>query len=173
MENNRSISEISIFSQDLIRFLGEKEIGVLIPYEDLSNVIGFDITDSKGRGYLETAKRRLLKDEGMVFETVRGMGIKLLSDEEIAKTTGKSYLKSVRSKGRKAKLKNQSVDYENLTTEAKIDHQCTMSILALMNHVTKRSSINEIKNKVEETTEQISQKETLKMLRKPLMNGDE
>lgn len=174
MENGKTINEISIFSQDLISFLGEKEVGELVTYEQLSSVVGFDIReDRKGWGYLGTARNRLLKDEKMVFDTIRNEGIVRLSDDQIAKTTGKKYLKSVRGKCRKAYQRNTSVDYDNLTNESKIDHQCTMTILALMNHVTDRKSVKKIENKVTETTQEISQKDALKMLRQPLMNGDE
>lgn len=169
----KTVNEISIYSQDLIRFLADKKVGEIILYEELSNIINFNVTEPKGRGYLETAKKRLLKDENIVFDTIRGEGIKRLSDEEIAKTTGKGYLKSVRAKGRKAYQKNKVVNYNALSDSAKIDHQCTMTILSLMNHVTDRKSIKKIEDKVKETNLEIDQKETLKMLRKPLMNGSE
>lgn len=168
-----TISEISVFSQNLINFLGEKEVGEVITYESLSEVIGFDVTESKGRGYLGTATKRLLKDEGKVFSCVRSIGVILLSDSEVVKTTSKGYLKSIRAKGRKAYAKSTTVEYESLTPDEKIDWNCTMSILALMNHVTKRRSIREIENKVRDTNLQIDQKETLRILRKPFMNGSE
>lgn len=170
---NLTINEISIYSQNLIEFIGNKQVGELITYEELSEVIDFDVTQNKGRGYLNTARNRLLKDSGIVIGTIRKEGVKIMSDEEIAKTVGKRYLKALRSKGRKAYHQNTSVDYTDLSPEAKIDHQCTMTILALMQHVTKRKSINKIENKIKETHVEISEKDVLKMLRKPLMNGDE
>ena len=169
----KSVNEISTYSIDLIEYLNAKQVGELVTYEELSELIGHDVTQSKGRGYLETAKRRLLKDHAIVFGTIRTEGIKRLSDEEIARTVGKRYIKAVRSKSRKAYDENTSVNFDSLTPDAKISHQCTMTILALMKHVTDRKSVKKIENKVKETYTQIDQKETLRMLRQPLMNGSE
>lgn len=169
----QTIHEISNHSVNLIELLVNKPVGELITYDSLSEVIGFDVTEARGRGYLETARRRLLKDHALVFGVIRGEGLKRLSDEEIARTVGKRYIKAVRSKSRKAYNENTSVDFDGLSPDAKVSHQCTMTILALMKHVTDRKSINKIQHKVKETFTEISQKDTLAMLRKPLMNGDE
>jgi hypothetical protein len=167
METVQTLHEISVHSENLISFLKDKQIGEVIPYEVLSELIDMDITSPTGRGYLNTAKRRLVKDEKMVFGTVRTVGIKLLSDEEVANTTGKSYIKSVRTKGRDAYHKNTSVEYEKLSGDAKINHQCTMTILALMNHVTSKRSLRQIENKVTETQIQIDQRQVLELLKSP------
>lgn len=167
------INEISIYSQQLIDLLGQKEINEVVSYEEMSNLIGVDIQSAKGRGYLSTARKRLLKDEKMVFGTIRKEGVKRLDDETVVKTAGRNYLTSMRKRGRVAYQKNTSVDYHALSDTGKIDHQCTMTILGLMNHITSRSSVHKIHQTVHEKQEEISQKETLRLLRQPLMNGSE
>lgn len=162
----RTIGEISIFSQQLIGILIEVETGVVVTYPELSEVIGVDVTSTKGRGYLETARKRLCKDHNIVFDTVRSVGIKRLSDEEIAKTTGESYIKSVRSKSRKTYDKINSADYHNLSKESKINYNSTMTVLALLNHVTNKKSLKRIEDKVQQTYKEIDQKEALRLLRR-------
>lgn len=157
--------EISIFSQELINCLSQVEINGVISYDDISNYIGVDVTKPKGRGYLNTARNRLLKDEQILFSPIRGIGLKRLADEEIANNIGKAYLKSIRNKTRKTYYENTSVDFNNLSSNARINHQCTLTMLALMKHVTDRKQLKKIENAVKERKVEIDTKRTLRLLK--------
>src|SRR5690606_7840323 len=75
-----TIAQKSIDAQIIERHLETAEVGQLVTYVELSQLVGRDV-QKKDRHLLETAKRALLR-RGMVFEAVRGEGVKRVTDDE-------------------------------------------------------------------------------------------
>lgn len=69
-------------TEALARFFAEMSIGQTVSIEDLSKAVGFVVTPALGS--YSSARRVAMKDSGVVIETVRGVGVKRLSGEEIA-----------------------------------------------------------------------------------------
>ncbi len=78
----RSINEISTDARILINVLEKrmiKEGDEFVSYEDLSKAIGRDVRNG-ARGILQTARRHIQGDHGVIIRSVRGEGIKKTSD---------------------------------------------------------------------------------------------
>jgi hypothetical protein len=161
----RSIAELSIYTQEIERKLLEVEVGETITYAELSEHIGLNVQEPNARGYLYSAMRRLLNNDQIVFDCVRGVGVKRLSDEEIAKGIGSKYLKSLRAKTKKANKKLTSIqDFENLSNEAKVSHNTALSFLGFFQHMTKNRNVRKIEDKVSERRQIMNFTETLRLM---------
>ena len=82
---NRTIGEMSDYSKFLVLRLRDAEIGETVTYDEMSASIHRN-TQHEARGNLDTARRRVMEDDGIVFGAVLNVGIKRLNDEEIVST---------------------------------------------------------------------------------------
>jgi hypothetical protein len=98
---------------------------------------------------------------------VRNEGLRLLSSEEIALTSGKTYIRQIRAKTAKAIDENTTVEYYSLSDRAKIAWNATMTVLGLFNHATKKETVKQIETAVTETKQKIDSLKTIELLKKP------
>lgn len=85
--------------------------GEIVSYRELAVIIGCDPQD-EGYRYVFNARRSLTRDNGYVFETHEGVGIKRLTDAEIAES--KARKKRIRTQGRLQLLEKGSADQSKL-----------------------------------------------------------
>lgn len=76
-----TIQQISIDTRAIIDRLAEAQVGEVITYQELTDLIGRDV-QTVARGNLRTAVLHFERD-GIIFGTVIGEGIKLLPDNEL------------------------------------------------------------------------------------------
>jgi hypothetical protein len=66
-----------------ILILSEADVGDTITYKELSRQLGVDVRE-KGRGYITRARAKLMREARIVFDPIPTVGLKRLSDAEIA-----------------------------------------------------------------------------------------
>ncbi len=143
-----SIQKLSIDSQLIAERLMQVEIGQLVTYEVLSEVIRQDATNDHGRGCIATARRMLQRDHQIVFGTVRGVGLKRLSDAEIVQT-GSHSVHRVRSAARRgAKMLTAVSDFDALAPADKLRHNATLSVLGAIEAISSAGAVKKVEQRV-------------------------
>lgn len=161
--SNRSIPGLSIDTktlEDRLRTLKEDET---ISYQDLTFLIGRDVTNG-ARSNLMSARSRLL-NEGIVIACVRGVGVKRINDtEKIGE--GLRYLKKIRRGARKtAKVVAAVENFDSLPKDLQVQHNLTMSVLGLVTHMTKSSTIKQLEGKIDQEKKALPVARTLEALK--------
>ena len=98
---DRTIPELSIDSKMLYDRLIKAEVGAVIPYRELTEVISRDV-QGPARGNMNTARHRALRHNGMVFEAVWKVGLKRLNDTEVV-AVGEASLGRIRRVARRGR----------------------------------------------------------------------
>ena len=156
---NKSIPEMSIDTKLILHRLQKAEIGDVITYKELSEIIGRDI-QAEARGCLLSAMRSCLAIE-RVFGTVRKVGIKRLTDRELA-GIGEGIRSHISRVARKAMKKMTLVSsFDSLSNEEKIRHNTSVSMLGAIGHITSSKAIRALENKVATTLEALPLQKTL------------
>lgn len=153
-EEKKGIKEINLESKLLFNRLKDANIGDVITYEELSEIIGVDVQGA-GRNYLNTARYMCEREKDKTFGTVINYGIKCLNDSEVVETavyavghikrTSKKYIK-------KLKCVN---DFGKLSNDDKIRFNAYASTLGVMASITRSANIKKIEAKVQETQERL------------------
>ena len=125
---DRTIPELSIDSKMLYDRLIKAEVGAVIPYRELTEVISRDV-QGPARGNMNTARHRALRHNGMVFEAVWKVGLKRLNETEVV-AVGEARLGRIRRVARRGLEKLGSVQkFDALPEAAKVKHNAAVSIL--------------------------------------------
>lgn len=139
----KTIPEISMETRMLRDKLSALKIGDVITYAELNELIGADVQDSS-RSHLASAIRGLLADKQMVFGTVRGHGVKRLTDVEIV-AIGDEVLPRLRRAAKRATRKLLAVaDFSALPNDLKLRHNAVVSSLATISFFSKDTRVKEI-----------------------------
>lgn len=143
----KAIAELSIDTQTLERRLLTVGVGETVSYDELSGLIGRDVQNG-ARGLLTTARRRLLKNNQMVFDAVANQGVKRLGDEAIA-SLGDPAINRIHNAARRGVQRITCVqDFDKLPNALKVKHNMSVSLLGAMAHMTRSSSIKKLETRV-------------------------
>ena len=110
-QKKRSIPELSVDTQELMRALDRLLPGETATYKSLSDIIGRDV-QGQARGLLNSARNILLREEGKVLECVQKVGIKLLTRLEVP-SVGRSTTARIRRMSQKTLRKLATVSGDN------------------------------------------------------------
>lgn len=163
---SKAIPSISIESQLLIDRLQKCSVGETATYDELSTVIGRNV-QREGRGPLTTAMNRLMRDDGRVFECVRGLGVKRLPDNEIL-DVGQCYIGRAHRaamRGHQKILCIKSDGYDSLSNEDKIKYNTSRSMLGVLEHITKPSKVKAIEGRVADAQSQLPPAKMLELFK--------
>lgn len=138
-EKKKVIPEASAETMILFARLQKAEVGNLVLYSELSELLGEPVDGSYGS--LQTARQKAIK-EGMVFECIRGEGIKRLADKEIVKCSSGATDK-VRRLARRERRKLQCVDIAKLNGDTG-EYLTNISMLGLLTEITKPAKVQAI-----------------------------
>ncbi len=156
----KGIAEISVDTLKLIERLQRIGVGEIITYETIADTIdGRDVRNG-AQGNLRTALKVLQRDHRMVFECVRTVGYKRLSDVDVVSTT-RAVLDRSRRSARRGFQRLTVVEFDGLPDEVKTQHQTYASALSMLHQVTKPSSIRKIEKRVQQSHETLSLAATL------------
>lgn len=155
----KTIPEISVDSQLLIKRLMGAKKGELISYDELSKLISGDV---RGHDYyaLARARHRVLKDERIVFAVVRGRGVRRIEDADHI-GIGEMATNKVRRISRRSAEKMMCADFDKLTRDQKVEFNTHISVLGALAMVTKGSSIKQVKAAVSVSNERLALGPTL------------
>jgi hypothetical protein len=134
----------------------EIEVGVVVDYATLSTIIGRDV-QTKGRGLLTTACWWLLRRDDILFEAVRGIGMRHMPPSETVKV-GQNAVKRMHRAARRGALKVASVGpdgYADLDAQEKIQHNILLSQLGAVRHFTGHHAQKRLATAIEKTQEQL------------------
>lgn len=152
----------SIDAQMIYERLEKTTVGEIVGYDELTALIGSDV-QLKGRGYMETARRMAMRDKGMVFGPIRGIGLKRLADTEIVRS-GQSYISKIRRHARRGMKVLVSVqDFDALPNDLKVRHNATASMLGAVAQFSGSTAQKRIEGAVEQAGNKISYARTLEL----------
>lgn len=148
-KTRRGIPELSVDTMAIYNALREMEIDEIITYEELSDLIGRDVSPN-GDAYScqASARRKCLADDGIVIECVRSVGVKRLNDEAVARTGDHSINRIKRESNRGLKRISSVQDFNSLSSEAKISHNAAFSVLGVLAHLTKANHVKKVERAV-------------------------
>jgi hypothetical protein len=135
----RIIGRASAETQALIKFLESAEVGKIITYREMEEACKIDLQTHPGP--LLTARRSLVKNKRMAFGTVRGIGIRLLDDEEVTET-GAGTIKKIRRAAHRGVNTLNCANLEKVTPEGKVRLITSKTVLSFMHHAGGRKTLN-------------------------------
>ncbi|MBE0568910.1 MAG: hypothetical protein IH577_04465 [Deltaproteobacteria bacterium] len=146
-KEGRIVKQMGIDAQVLIEKLRGVEVGAAVTYVQMSEWIGRDV---RGHGYgsLCTARNRLIRDEGIVFGTVIGVGLKRLDDAGKVSEAGE-HINAIRRAADRGLAVAKAAEYDALPEEAKKKYNATVSHLGVLRAVTTSAAQKRIVAKVE------------------------
>lgn len=159
-ETRKTIPEMSIDTRVCVNRLKEAKSGEVIPYKELSELIGRDVQNS-AYSVLFSARRIVERDYRIVFHPIRSIGLKRLDDTGIV-SVGESTLSKIRKVTKRGIKQIACVqDFNNLSQEQKIKHNTYLSMLGVMHHASQGKSVQKLENKVREAQASLPLAKTL------------
>lgn len=146
VDPKRSIPEISVDSMILYKRLAKAEPGEVIPYDELSELIKTDVR-GKGYGYLSTARNRARSNDMMVFEAVRGEGLRRVPNHAICDVS-EDCMGRARRQVRKGLKILVCADYDKLDDPGRHKHNVMAATLGAINLVTSPAKRREVDAKI-------------------------
>ena len=166
--NRRPIAKRSEETEIIAMLLHDLKPGDVISYDDLSKAIAKDIR-KLARPALYSARRILLNEEGIVFDCVRKVGVKRLTDVENVSITGAQGISRIRSCTRRTKKRLRAVaEFEALPPELRVRHNMHMTVLSFVDGSTNHWNIKRLEPAVIKAHAALSLKQTLELF---LENG--
>lgn len=142
--------EISADSTAIAALLRAAKVGELVSYEAMSRAIGRDV--SGHRGAISTARKIVLRENGAVFDAVRGEGMRRLNNSELVDSVDRVRMKIRRAAKRSANTL-VCVEYDALPADKKIKHNASMSMLAMLSEAASEKAFSRLTEKVSQTKE--------------------
>jgi hypothetical protein len=136
----------------------------VITYEELSALIGQDVTNG-ARHLLTSARRLTQKEDRKVFGVVRGVGLKCLTDTEIA-NSGEATRKSLRRKATREGKKLECVEFDTLNGDDKVKHQVARTLVGFIYSASSPAHVKEIEGMVSKTNTALTFAKTLEAFKK-------
>lgn len=141
-------------------------IGGEASYSHLSEQIGRNV-QAEARGALGSARRALLR-EGIRFDVVRDVGLRRMTDSEVARS-GARGMRLVHSAARREAKKLTAVEkFDALPNEDKVAHNAAMSVLGAVAHFTAPKQVQLIEAATGQTQRRLPIADSLDTLRRTL-----
>lgn len=97
----RTIPEMAATTRVLAGRIGRMQVGEMVTYKELDELIGGDVRSADNAGRLRSARHVALREHGVATESVRGEGIKRLGGHDLP-GVGDAALGRVRRASRRA-----------------------------------------------------------------------
>lgn len=163
MTQHNTIQQLSVDVQLIVKRLARCEVGELIKYSELSQLIGRNIQEK--RDILDSARRVTQRDHKKVFGVVMNEGVKRLSDAEIAESW-KPDVASIRRKCGRAARRISVADYEKLSDEQKRKANTGLAIVGVISHMSKPKNAEVIEGAVDRQPKRLDFSETVALFQK-------
>ena len=161
----RGINELSIDTKTVYDRISKAENGETISYSELSQIIGRDI-QQVARCNLNTARKMCHRDNDMLFDVIRNVGIKRMDDEAIAKSGTKNLTKIKRISKKSIRELSTVQNFNTLPRDAKIAHNTALSIFGALHLFTKTNSIKKVANIMKKDMKSLPINKTLELFQK-------
>lgn len=145
----KTIGEISVDARLLYERMKQAQFGDVVEYHELTNIIKRNVQNS-GYGAMQTARRRCLNEDMIVFDVIENVGLKRLNPAEIA-NCGESFVqraKRVSRKGIRVISAITTDQFSALSNEDKVQHNTYRSVLGVIEHMSKPAAVKKIEGAV-------------------------
>lgn len=123
-----STFKLSADSSTIAFLLRQAQIGDVVTYEAISEAIGRDVRENC-MGALQTARSLVQRENRMVFDVVRKIGLKRLDNDSIVDLSDRAREQARRLAKRTSK-KLVCVDYDSLSREKQTKHNASLSVFS-------------------------------------------
>lgn len=161
MNEPKTIPSIGVDAQCIAKRLEKAEVGEIIPYAELSEIIKRNV-QGDGRGSMQTAINIMRREHQRIFKPIRGIGIKRLVAGEIL-DIGTDALASIGRKSRRASQQVKHAPYDQLTRDQKTAYNMQLSVLGVLAVVTKPKRLEALESKIAEAGDVIAVNKTLEL----------
>jgi hypothetical protein len=163
MDKKLFTPQISALTTQLIDVLRSVQAGDTISYEVLTTTIDRNVR-KEARHLLYSARRILRREDAIVFGVTSGVGLRRLTDSEIA-TSGSSFLRHINRTSRRAVQTLGCVqDFPRLKPDEQIKHNMAMSLFGVFHEITKTRGLKQIEATVAIMQKSLPYKETIRAL---------
>ena len=131
---------------DKLKAHAEESPEDVLLYQDISATVRRDVQNGANH-LLQTAKRIVLREEGLVYETVKGVGIKLVPPTEMHRVA-ESHLKRSGRSARRGLKKLGTVDVAKLDTDNRARTAALATLLHMQSHASKAHTVKRLEAKV-------------------------
>lgn len=155
--------EMSADSRAIFDRLKACKVGDVVSYDEIDKIARRNVR-GRDRYVLVSAIKAALR-EGLVFDAVRGVGVKLLNDVEIV-STAEGVIPRIRRLSRRATRKLTSVrDFNGLPNDHKVKHNATLSMLGAVSMFARGESVSKVEGEVRKANQTLSLGATLELFR--------
>jgi len=147
----KSIPELSVDTQILVKHLQTIQVGDVATYTDLSKLIGRNVAD--GANYILQSAQRILERAPyrIIFGTVRGQGVRRLDDIGTV-SKGKKRSEHVRRQNKRIIRELSAVqNFDSLPSDTKVTHHLTLSLARINIELEKPSVSKKLEGFVTQT----------------------
>lgn len=162
--SKRSLFERAIETQAAIEVMSSIQRGEIATYLALEKAMACS-PQKGGRSNVNSARRYLQREHGMVFVAVFNVGYKRLTDTEIVKSSPEALTKSRRA-SRRAAHRLTCVEYDDLSKEDKVAHQVHLSLFGAIQVLSKADATKKLTARVTETMRSLPLNQTLEAFKK-------
>ncbi len=163
-ENRKTLFDRVIETQKAIDVMQPTVRGEIATYAVLEKEMGCN-PQAGGRSNVNSARRYLQREHGMVFAAVSNVGYKCLTDAEIVKSSPEALTKSRRA-SRRAAQRLTCVEYDKLSKENKVAHQVHLSLFGAIQAISKADAAKKLTTHVQETMRSLPLNQTLEAFKK-------
>lgn len=157
--------QMSSDTRFLVQRMRNAEVGDVVTFADIEAVTGRPYLESRHAVY--AARRVLLRDENIVFDSVRGIGFKRLDDTEIVQTSARHLRKVRRAARNGAAVLNAVSDFSKLSRENQMRHSASLSVLAVVHAFSKETTVKKIEERAAPGSRELPIAQTIAAFSKP------
>lgn len=161
-EPKKTIAELSVDTQLVIKRLKKCAVGESVSYKELSDMIGSNV-QGKARSHLQSARNNVLRDDRMVFECVENVGVKRMSDGEIVETAPTYAMNRIRNTAKRCVRKLSCAEYDKLSRDEQVRFNASASLMGALHQLSKTSALQIVAPKVTELREKLPLAKTLEL----------
>jgi hypothetical protein len=145
----RSFPNIAIETKMIIDHLKDKPEGAIVTYAELASLIGRSVMPGeRGYGYVQSAKRILLRDFNVVVDSEPKVGFKVCTNDEKMTVSGRD-LKRARRATRRSEQKLDAVNYARLGDKSKKEWNARKSVLGALNLMNTPKAVQRVEAAIE------------------------
>ena len=159
---NQTIAEQSVDTRLLVALLQKAEIGQVFNYTELSERLGRSIMGAEPS--LSSARRIVQRDFDIVFDVIRGQGIKRLSDAEIV-ALGDTLPGRVRRTARRRVQKIAKAKDGELSKDQITQRNAVVSMAGALIHMASKSNMAKLEDAVRVNAGELAVGKTLELFK--------
>lgn len=151
--------ELSADTRFLYEILSNTRPGEQVTYQQLGAAVARPIVG--GDPHLQSALARTFRDDGAVFDNIRGIGYRRLTDAEIVQVSARDLDRLRRRSRRYAEKLTKVEHFEALPQQRRVEHNARLSIFSAIVSLTKARATKRVEDLVTVTGRELPFAETL------------